>query len=418
MDCIERMGKVKTNLLLKQPFYGVLLSMIDLIEEKSFPTMATDGHKIYWNKEFVEELTDAELLGVSLHEVNHCIYFHMDKNRIGTRDRQIWNVAADYVINQEILGMGYQLPKGGCFSEEFKNDTVEQAYDKLFKKAPKCPTCKGKGELKCDGCGGGGKDKDKQDGKGQGKDAGEGKGDCEECHGHGTKPCPDCDGTGLGGKTMDTHIINEKDFEAMKEKILTAHEASILAQGTVPAGVQRIVDELKKAKVRWERIFHRYVGNAIARDDYSFSRPNRRYMQQGIYLPDLKNHIIGNVWVAIDTSGSVGKDDLSQMGSELVKIGSLINEVTAITCDAEVHEIVKLNKFEHFRNKLKFKGGGGTDFRPVFDKINELKEAPELVIFLTDTQGTFPDKQPKYPVLWVSTIAEGKVPWGQIVYMK
>ena len=98
----------------------------------------------------------------------------------------------------------------------------------------------------------------------------------------------------------------QKICDDMEDKIITAFEATrnSKGKGDTPAGLKRWIDKLRKAKVRWERIFHRYVGQALAKDDYSFTRVNKRFLGQDMYLPDLRSYTIGNVVIAIDTSGS------------------------------------------------------------------------------------------------------------------
>ena len=106
----ERMSNSKARLLLRQPFYGVLLSMIDFHAEGAIPTMATDGAKVYYNPEYVMGLTEDEVYGVLLHEISHCIYLHCTQKRRLNRAHHRWNVACDYAINLEIKDMGYALP--------------------------------------------------------------------------------------------------------------------------------------------------------------------------------------------------------------------------------------------------------------------------------------------------------------------
>ncbi len=108
---------------------------------------------------------------------------------------------------------------------------------------------------------------------------------------------------------------------------------------------------------------------------------------------------------------------MKQFAAELSKISYLVESVTAMSCDAQVHEVVKIKKFDNFLKKLKFVGGGGTNFIPVFDKVKEMKMIPELLIYLTDSFGQFPEKHPNYPVLWCLTDENGHVPWGQSVYI-
>jgi predicted metal-dependent peptidase len=365
-NAAERMGNSRARLLLQQPFYGVLLSMVDFLPEVAIPTMATDGVKVYYNPEFVMELTDDEVFGVILHEISHCIYLHCTQKRRLNRAHQRWNYACDYAVNLEIKDMGYALPSKILLEQKYRDMNAEQIYDQL--------------------------------------------------------PEDDQALAGLGSP-FDIHIDNsdESSWDDMEDKIITAYEMTKnqKGKGNTPAGLKRWIDKLRKAKVRWERIFHRYVGQALAKDDYSFTRVNKRFLGQDMYLPDMRSHIIGSVVIAIDTSGSIGRNCLEQFAAEIAKIGHLVSEITAMSCDAQVHEVVQIRKFENFMKKLQFKGGGGTAFEPIFDKVKEMKMQPELLIYLTDAWGSFPQKQPMYPVLWCVTSEAGMdhIPWGQKVLL-
>lgn len=356
----ERMGNSRARLLLQQPFFGVLLSMTDFSAEAAIPTMATDGARVYYNPEFVMSLNEDEVFGVLLHEISHCIYLHCTAKRRLNRDSKRWNVACDFAINLEIKNMGYNLPDGLLIDTKYAEMNAEQIYDQLPQDVSKF-------------------------------------------------------------QTFDLHIesSDEGSWNDMEEKIITAYEMTrnTKGKGSMPAGLKRWIDKLRKNKVKWERIFHKYVGQALARDDYSFTRVNRRFLSQDVFLPDLRNYIIGNVVIAIDTSGSIGKNCLEQFAAEINKIRYLVNKVTAMSCDAAVQEVVEVDKFGNFLTQLQMKGGGGTDFRPVFDKVKELNMVPELLIYLTDTYGSFPEKQPSYPVLWCITEENGQVPWGQSVHI-
>jgi predicted metal-dependent peptidase len=356
------MDDSRARLLLRQPFYGVLLSMMDFHPEVAIPTMATDGAKVYYSPEYVMGLTEDEVYGVLLHEVSHCIYLHCTQKRRMNRAHHRWNVACDYCINLEIKDMGFALPGEVLYDRKYRDMNAEQVYDQLPE-------------------------------------------NCEQY------------------QTLDTHIDNsdESSWDDMEDRIITAYEMTKnqKSRGHTPAGLQRWIDKLRKNKVKWERIFHRYVGQALAKDDYSYTRVNKRFVGQDMYLPDLRNHIIGNVVIAIDTSGSIGRNCLEQFAAEINKVSHLVSEVTAMTCDARVHEVVKIRKFDNWLNKLQMKGGGGTAFEPIFEKIKEMHMQPELVIYLTDAWGSFPNKQPNYPVLWCVTDQSGMdhIPWGQKVLL-
>ena len=369
----QRMGESKARLLLQQPFFGVLLSMMDFIPEPAIPTMATDGNKTYYNPEFVMRLAGDEVFGVLLHEISHCIYMHCTSKRRLNREHRRWNVSCDFAINLEIKNMGYKFPQSWknengneckpCLDEKYRDMNAEQIYDKMTSEQ------------------------------------------AEKMN------------------TFDVHIetSDSADWDDMEDKIISAYEASKNAtgRGDIPAGIKRWIDKMRKSRVKWERVFWKYVGQALSKDDYSYARVNKRYLGQDIFLPDLRNHIIGNVVVAVDTSGSIGKECLEQFAAEIAKIGHLVNEISVMTCDAAINEVVKVSRFQNFLDKIHWKGGGGTSHKPVFDYIKEkMNNSTELLICLTDMYSDIQDiKKPPYPVLWISTSEINKAPFGIVIQM-
>lgn len=361
----NRISMAKAKILLQQPFYGVLLSMMDIIHEPALPTFATDGKHVLFNAAFSAEMTDAELRGVMLHEISHCIYMHCTRKRRLNRDAKRWNIACDYAINLEIRGMGEVLPKVALLDDKYRDMNAEQIYDAMPK------------------------DIEKQ------------------------------------VETMDDHIeLDSDDWDDMEDKILTAYEATRNAQskGDVPAGIKRWIEKMRKNKVRWERVFHRYIGQALAKDDYSWNRPNRRHVWRDMIMPEMRSYKIGSVVLAIDTSGSIGKEQLEEFAAEIKKISYLVDDITVMTCDASVHEVVKIQHMGEFLTKVKFKGGGGTAFEPVFEEVKKRNITPELLIYLTDGFGSYPQKSLiRYPVIWcitdeayVNSVPKGL---GQVVWI-
>jgi predicted metal-dependent peptidase len=91
----------------------------------------------------------------------------------------------------------------------------------------------------------------------------------------------------------------------------------------------------------------------------------------------------------------------------------IVDSYTVITTDAEVHEVVKVKDLKELLNKINFEGGGGTDFRDVFEKVKKCN----AMIFFTDGYATYPEDPPRYPVLWVLTKDNEKPPWGNVAYI-
>jgi len=352
----EKISKAKSKLLLSQSFYGVLLTSTNITEDsKNFKTMATNGVEIFWNREFVEKLSDPECTGVLLHEVNHIILFHCDPKRKGSRTQDKWNQAVDYAVNEIIYGMGYQLPKEALMNHDWSNLSAEQIYDKL--------------------------EKDKSGGPGK-----------IVVH-------------GSGSGVLDDHISMPGDSITKNEiegKIIAAVEAT-KDKGTLPAGIERWIKELRDNKVDWRTIFRNFIGSVMSKSDYNWYPPDRRFIGEDLYMPSLSERKIGHICVAFDTSGSIGQREINQFTTEVKTIQTFVEEITCMTCDAAVHEVVKVSCVENFAKKLKFKGGGGTSFIPVFDMIRKKNIQPECLIYLTDGYGDYPLQAPPYPLLWVLT---------------
>lgn len=371
-NMLDRISNLKTQLIVEHAFFGIFLSNTDMIEEKTIPTAATDGMRIYYNHSFFEQLKDIELKAVLMHEVLHIIYSHCSKKRRGIRHNKKWNVAADYAINWEIEEMDkkqIKLPNnieinGKPFKvfldNKYRNMYVEQIYDLL----------------------------------------------------------PD-DAANEDGIDIHMDMPDDEDKEKeIEDKILASYESTKNEDG-LPAGISRAIDEIRKSRVPWTRIFQRYLGSAIAREDYSYSVPNRRYIGQDLYMPSIMSHKVGIVAVAVDTSGSISKKELGAFANELRKVSGLISEVIVMSCDAKVNSFVIIRDMTNFADAVKqMAGGGGTDFRPPFEELRKRKITPEVFIYLTDGEGLYPEKRTiNFPTIWVMT-AERRAPFGMTVQMR
>ena len=178
----------------------------------------------------------------------------------------------------------------------------------------------------------------------------------------------------------------------------------------------RMVDYMLQPKLPWRMLLAKYM-TASARDDYSYSRPSSRRGDPAIF-PSLRSTQI-NVAVGLDISGSVDDKDMNEFLSEVDAIkGNMRARITLLPCDAELAEGVPwiFEPWEDIEMPRVLKGGGGTSFCPVFDWLDGQDQTPDLLVYFTDAQGTFPGTPPGYPVIW---LVKGKqaVPWGQRVQL-
>jgi len=138
---------------------------------------------------------------------------------------------------------------------------------------------------------------------------------------------------------------------------------------------------------------------------------------QNMYMPSYTGFGAGYVFVAIDTSGSIGEGELNRFFSELDDILLTCNPegVTLVGCDAEINSVFHLQAGDSLREqKIDLKGGGGTSFLPPFEMVEREGYKPSALIYFTDMCGSFPDEEPEYPVIWCRT-TQGKAPWGEVI---
>lgn len=368
----KKIVAARTSLILDNPFFGALALRLRLVEDPTRPTAWTDGRSMGYNPDFVLGLTHAECVGLVAHEVMHCACGH--PWRRGGRDPKRFNRAADYAINPIIRDAHMQLPEGALLDDTFAGKSAEWIYDRL----PQDP---------------GG-----QDGQGDGGDPA-GWGEVIDA--------------GSGGGDGDEAAPTEADW---RQAVQQAAQAAKM-QGKMPGSLERFVGIAAQPKADWRSVLRRFVQDA-ARSDYSWSRPNTRYLPGGLYLPALHSHEVGVIAVAVDTSGSIDEVTLSQFAGEIQAImdEARPTRVTVIYCDAQINKIESFERDEVIQ--LHAVGGGGTDFRPVFDHLEQQDETPVCLIYLTDLYGMFPDRAPEYPVLW-ATITDGMaVPFGEQVLIQ
>jgi predicted metal-dependent peptidase len=129
LSSVVRIQKARTALLLDHPFFGTLLFRLGARARSAIATMATDGVSLYFNPEFVEKLSSAELIGTLAHEVMHPALQH--HTRRGGRNPKRWNIACDYAINPMLLDAGLTLPQDVLYEARFRGMSAEEIYNRL-----------------------------------------------------------------------------------------------------------------------------------------------------------------------------------------------------------------------------------------------------------------------------------------------
>lgn len=375
----DTVTKAVASIVLDDPFYGYLLLRNELRQDPKIETAHTNGKEIVYSPKFIRSLTLPQVKGLLKHEVMHIA--HMHHLRRGDRDPERWNMAADYVINAHLVEDGVTLPPGGLINKQYIDDHTEHVYSILPPSPP----------------------------GGQGNQPGNQPGGQPGWNWGGVQDAPGAD---------DEATRREMEEDTKIDVIQAANAAKMM--GKLPAHIERMVDKIKESKMPWRQILARFF-RATAKADYSWMRPNRRFLASGLYLPSLHSEALGPVVVAVDTSGSVG-------GPELDAFFACINSILKTTkpeavhvvyCDADVQntQVFRATDYPLTGKKMKPKGGGGTDFRPVFDYVAQQKIKPVALLYLTDMEGTFPAKAPGYPTIWCAT-TDRKGPFGKTLELR
>ena len=423
-----RLLRARVQLLFKQPFFATLCLRLKLIPANAFPTMAANGKVICYNTAFVESLTPEELEGVLAHEVSHCALGH--HCRRGSRKKRLWNVACDYAINPILLKNGLVLPAGALVNPDYEGLSAEQIYDRLSQE-------------QSDGAGAG---ESQNPGAGAGSGTGNGtapnaqpltgpapggnvqQAACNEDT-RGTSQAPlegddDLNSPREGGfgevlDATDEHGNPAGEGEANRQAsdwAIAAQQAlqSAKGQGRGTSDFERPLKESRESTQDWRAILRAFVA-ATALSDYRWSPPNRRFVAAGIYLPSLYREGTGRLVIGVDTSGSISERELDQFAGEISAISDQAQpeRIHVVYCDEAVTGTQEFGPSEPIQ--LEPRGGEGTDFRPVFQWVEDNSIEPACLIYLTDLNCTrYPAVPPSYPVLWV-TSSRRTAPFGKTV---
>ncbi len=228
----------------------------------------------------------------------------------------------------------------------------------------------------------------------------------------------DGDGNITAKVDMDFRPKRSDDvWKDWKNKMMAAAQ-QCQDRGTDMGNYQSHLDDLFASKLHWKEILRQFL-TPMFDSTRKWLPPNRRHVYKRMYLPSLQKEKQLNIVIAVDTSGSTTGDIVKTFVSEVYAILNSFGgyELRLIQCDMYIQEDVVFDMDNPFKpDEFKLKGGGGTDFHPVFDLIAEDDEPPEVLLYLTDGFGPAPKNRPNYPVIW-GVIEDGTQPaeWGQMM---
>lgn len=364
-------------------YSGIMMMGVSEVSDKEF-TAYTDGVNKRYSRPFMEKIKDdAKLRGLIMHENLHVALKHIQRcGDLFKENAKLANVSADFVVNDIIENFNDKanvvLPDGALYHPMFHNWSVREVYAYLKQKQK-----------------GGGKGQEKgQGGKGQGQGQDD---DEQDSDSSGGDKVTDLDKLMDNLDNMDS--IDEHDWESAKE--LTPEEMkkleegidTALRQGGILAGrmgakVPRSISDLLEPKVDWREVLREFVSSATkGKDEFTWRKFNKRMLANDIYLPSLENESIGEVVIAIDTSGSITNEQVAEFASELASICDTCNpdKVRVLWWDTAVHgEQVFSQNYTDIAKMLKPMGGGGTWVSCVSEYLIKNDVKAECVLVFTD----------------------------------
>ncbi|MDL2345704.1 VWA-like domain-containing protein [Deinococcus sp. MIMF12] len=330
----------------KSAFFATLLLHAEFVPSREVAAAGTDGERVYVNPEVAASLPPDVLDGLLLHEVLHAALSHVPRR--GPREKKRWNRAADTIVNGMVAAAGLPLPPGAARDEHLERLSVEEVYTSL-------------------------EGREGQDGEDEPGDLLDGP----------PSDAPPREGKpgGQAARQWQQALAQARSVEAMA------------GQGHDPLGMHRELARLSPARLDWRAQLWRF----LARTPVDFGGFDRRFVGRGLYLEALDDESL-TALVAVDTSGSVDDAAVRALVAEVQGVLGAYPHVRATLyyADTEAYGPFELRPGDPIPPP---QGGGGTDFRPIF-ALSETHE-PDVLIYLTDGYGDFPEQAPRMPTLWV-----------------
>ena len=382
MNVSDRIKKAHIAIMQHKQFcaYSGILACGKVEVSTKVPTAATNGWDVIYNPDFVEKVmsTDPKLRLLVLHEAMHKAYRHMTVWKyLSKMNPMLANIAMDHFVNLSLTdtdaGNGFlEMPSDGIQpNPKYRGWSVLQIYTDL-----------------------------------------EQEDDPEQPDGPGGFDEHDFDGPPSGESPTEQEIENEIG-RAIRQGEMIRKQRSKGGAG----GEDGLFGDLLAPKVDWRKALRDFITETCSgRDESSWSRPNRRFLADDVYMPTMMGVTLRELVVLFDTSGSVfGGDEMTRFVSEITAIVEQVKptKVHVLYVDTAVagHQTFEDGQFAI--QNLKPKGGGGTDLPVAYQWLVDKHIAPTAMVILTDGYTPF-GAPPPYPTLWAMT-SDIQAPYGTTI---
>lgn len=363
-----KIEKAYKKLLIENPFYGLFLLGLSKVIDKSVETACVRKRgincELVINPEYWETQDDIQQLNLLNHEIYHIVFQHMFMTSF-FKNHEVLNVAADCEVNSYLQNLDDTWIVPSMFNAESKLGT-KVYYDIIMSQTPPPPLQ-----------GGGGSNSSNI------------LPDTKDDHSSWGKEFQEC-------SDAEKQLIQNQ----INSQIKTAAEQTMKMNGTIPAEMKAIVDELFKPKPRvfdWKAYFRRMLGSIY---DINIKKTRRKESIRFPGAAGIKHKKKVSILVAVDTSGSVNNEELKDFFSEITYIYKAGARITILECDAAISA-----NYEYTGKWTgKVHGRGGTDFQPVIDYYKKNMKDYAALVYFTDGECSIPNNVPR-DTIWVITSA-------------
>jgi predicted metal-dependent peptidase len=370
----QALSKAKIRLMARpdSAFFTTLCFSLKHLWDNNVPTAGANmmTQTVRWNPRFFMSLNPEEQVFLMLHESLHIAYMHM--LRKGGREHKLFNIAADHVINLQLMERGFVMPSGknrGHADIKFKGMSAEQVYDILLKEQPNPPP------------------------------------DFES----------DIEGEGGDGNAPPMTDAAKREIEDILVRASIQSRLSQDKPGTIPGEIQLFLDKLIDPKLPWDRVLARFLTN-FSKDDYSMRKPNRRFLPR-YYMPTLWSESLMDLEMWFDMSASVSDDDAKAFAGGLARVMKQFKpkKIALGQFDTQVKSLDIVTNMADL-HRVKFHGRGGTDIGPVLHQI--IGRKPQCALIFTDGEFNWPKMAyPKTPVIWlIHNNPTFVAPFGKVIH--
>ena len=372
----DEIVRFKMQLLRKMPFYGDIVMRLPIVRNDAVSTAQTNGRMIEYNAKFLSGMREGQRNFVIMHEIFHVLLFHCDRRN--ERRPRIWNTAADIIVNHMLQrlthemnsrGIVFERPVDGIFEYINDSETVENLYAKLLEANKDQRENSKKVRVMLNNWG---PNRNKQ------------------------FNAPDdiilidvTEHSGDKGKDDEASKDLLKEIGLSKQAILdiiresATKNRSSMGSYFVP---KQLFGPVESKKIKWQVLLKDFLIEEI-NEETSYSTPERKYIHMDLIIPGYgtQEEKLEEIWAFVDSSGSIGSNEMSQFLTQLYRISKEFHCVINICYwDTEVTDVYKkiANEKDIFNSLPKH--SGGTDINCVYRWIKENKVKPDVMLVLTD----------------------------------